>query len=330
MVYRTPPRLNRASAYRAGLHSRGYGPVLAIGTAAGVGAILFMLTVLLLALTAGVALAQDGGADVAGDFTEEFRLAASGWTDTLRPLAQRTFALLAGIEFAVSAAAWGLRRGSADDVLGQLFLKVALVSFLFMCLTFFDEWIPAIVNSFVRAGQEAAGVTELNPTGVLELGLELYASMVEGSMDLGMLLSPAESFAVVWSGLGVMMAFAVVAAQLVVLLIESYIAVTAGVFFLGFASFRGTASFADRYLVWAFGVGVRLFLVYLVVGIGVGVTEQWAAMLQGMGEFDYFTAFRIVGGSLVFAIVAVVIPNRTAGYLLNGASFGLSEAVKMR
>jgi type IV secretion system protein TrbL len=330
IVYGTPPRLSRASACRKGARRRRLARVLTAPKGFGrVFGVLFVLTLLALVVAAGAALAQTG-TDVAGDFTEEFRLAASGWTDSLRPLAQRTFALLAGIEFAVSAAAWGLRRGSADDVLGQLFLKVALVSFLFMCLTFFDEWIPAIVNSFVRAGQEAAGVTELNPTGVLELGLDLYASMVEGSMDLGMLLSPAESFAVVWSGLGVMMAFAVVAAQLVVLLIESYIAVTAGVFFLGFASFRGTASFADRYLVWAVGVGVRLFLVYLVVGIGIGVTEQWTAMLDGMGEFDFFTAFRIVGGSLVFAIVAVVIPNRTAGYLLSGASFGLSEAVRMR
>lgn len=268
--------------------------------------------------------------EVAGDLTNEFRLAAGDWVARLRPLAQRTFALLAGIEFAVSAMVWGLKREAFDDVLGQFFLKVALVSFLFMCLTFFDTWIPAIVTSFVTAGQTAAGVAELNPTEVLELGLDLYGGMMEQMMGLGMLLDPAATFAAVWGGFVILIAFGVIAAQLVILLIESYIAVTAGVFFLGFAAFRGTASFTDRYLVWAVGVGVRLFLIYLIIGIGMGVAETWTAYLADIGSLDYFAAFRVVMGALVFALVAVIIPNRTANYLLNGASFGLAEAVKMR
>ena len=186
------------------------------------------------------------------------------------------------------------------------------------------------MTSFVTAGQTAAGVAELNPTEVLELGLDLYGAMMEQVMGLGMLLEPAASFAAVWGGLIILVAFGVIAAQLVILLIESYIAVTAGVFFLGFAAFRGTASFTDRYLVWAVGVGVRLFLIYLIIGIGMGVAETWAVYLGDLGALDYFAAFRVVMGALVFALVAVVIPNRTARYLLDGASFGLAEAVKMR
>ena len=284
-----------------------------------------VVTVVFTAL-AQAALAQE----VTGDLTDEFRLAAGVWTDRLRPLAQRTFALLAGIEFAVSAAVWGLRREAFDEAVGQFFLKCAVLSFLFMCLIFFDSWIPAIVNSFVLAGQTAAGVSELNPTQVLELGLDLYAAMMDNVFGLGLLLSPAESFAAVWGGLVVLLAFGVIAAQLVILLIESYIAVTAGVFFLGFAAFRGTASFTDRYLVWAVGVGIRLFLVYLIIGIGVSVAEGWAEYIATIGALDYFSAFRVVMGALVFALVAVIIPNRTSRYLLDGTSFGLSDAVRMK
>ncbi len=313
----TARELRRAGWYRAA--SRGTWR-LARWALAGVVATV-VVTVL-----AEAALAQE----VAGDLTDEFRLAAGVWTDRLRPLAQRTFALLAGIEFAVSAMVWGLKRGSFDEAVGEFFLKCAVLSFLFMCLVFFDEWIPAIVNSFVLAGQTAAGVSELNPTEVIELGLELYSAMMENVFGLGMLLSPAQSFAAVWGGLVVLLAFGVIAAQLVILLIESYIAVTAGVFFLGFAAFRGTATFTDRYLVWAVGVGIRLFLVYLVIGIGVSVAEGWAEYIATVGELDYFAASRVVMGALVFALVAVIIPNRTSRYLLDGTSFGLAEAVKMK
>lgn len=288
---------------------------------------LFVAVVLVIfTALAQAALAQE----VAEDLTDEFRLAAGVWTDRLRPLAQRTFALLAGIEFAVSAVVWGFRREGFNEAVGQFFLKCAVLSFLFMCLIFFDEWIPAIVNSFVLAGQTAAGTPALNPTQVLELGLELYGKMMENVFGWGMLTSPAETFAAVFGGFVVLLSFGVIAAQLVILLVESYIAVTAGVFFLGFAAFRGTAGFADRYLIWAVGVGIRLFLVYLVIGIGVGVAEGWAEYIGTIGTIDYFAAFRVVMGALVFALVAIIIPNRTARYLLSGTSFGLSDAVRMR
>lgn len=281
---------------------------------------------LLAAFMTEVAFAQE----VSEDITDEFRLAAVTWTSRLKPLAQKTFALLAGIEFAVSAMIWGLRRGSFDEAVGQFFIKCALLSFLFMCLIFFDSWIPAIVKSFVVAGQTAAGTTELNPTEVVELGLRLNAEMMEKVFGWGLLISPAQQFAIAWSSLVILIAFAVIAAQLIILLIESYIAVTAGVFFLGFAAFRGTVSFTDRYLIWAVSVGVRLFLIYLVIGIGISVAEGWATDIEAMGAVDYFAAFRVVIGAVIFALVAVIIPNRTARYLVEGASFGLQEAFRSR
>lgn len=275
---------------------------------------------------AEVAFAQQVGEEI----TNEFRLAASTWTGRLKPLAQKTFALLAGIEFAVSAIVWGFKREAFDEALGQFFLKCALLSFLFMCLIFFDTWIPAIVESFVVAGQTAAGTTTLNPTEVIAIGLRLNASMMNKVFGWGLLVSPAQQFALAWSSIIILLAFAVIAAQLVILLIESYIAVTAGVFFLGFAAFRGTVSFTDRYLIWAVSVGVRLFLIYLIVGIGVSVAEGWADQIELMSAVNYFAAFRVVMGAVIFALVAVVIPNRTARYLMEGASFGLREAFQSR
>ena len=278
----------------------------------------------LCAALAEAALAQE----VAGDLTEEFRLTADAWTGRLKPVAQRTFALLAAIEFAVSALVWGLRRDSLTEAAGAFFLKCAVLSFLFMLLLFFESWVPAVVDSFAQAGQHAAGSGGLNPTAVAELGLRLNSVMMEKAFGWGLLLSPAQTFSAVWGGFVVMFAFAVIAAQLVILLIESYIAVTAGVFFVGFAAFRGTAGLTDRYLAWAVSVGVRLFLVYLIIGLGMGVAERWVAYIESMGAVDFFAAFRVVIGAVIFALVAVIIPNRTARQLTDGLSFGLPEAVR--
>ena len=53
--------------------------------------------------------------------------------------------------------------------------------------------------------------------------------------------------------------------------VESYVALAGGVLFLGFAGFRATAGFAENYLNYLVFLGVRLFLFYLVLGVGTSV-----------------------------------------------------------
>src|SRR6266508_4388826 len=54
---------------------------------------------------------------------------------------------------------------------------------------------------------------------------------------------------------GVLFAFLLIALQLLFTLIESYIVTGAGVFLLGFAAFRGTATISERYLGYVVAVG---------------------------------------------------------------------------
>lgn len=290
-------------------------------------AIALVATVLLAHAVIETAAAQSLPAD---DFTKGYQAIAAQWLDRLRPLARRTFTLLAGVELAVSGIAWGLRGGSFDETLGKFTLKVAVLSFMFVVILYFHEWIPAIINSFVDAGAHAAGVTALDPTAVAEEGIALSGLLMKAAFDKGLFaVLTAEGMAAVWAGAVIVLAFAAIAAQLVITLIEAYIAVTAGVFFVGFAAFRGTAPFADRYLVYAVAVGVRLFLLYLLVGAGAGIVSTWSAEITSMAVFDYVTSFRIVGGAIIFALITWIIPNRVAHHLTDGASFNIAEAVRV-
>ncbi len=70
-------------------------------------------------------------------------------------------------------------------------------------------------------------------------------------------------------GMGMMVAasIAVVLLTLVMVTVESYIVMGAGVFFLGFAGLRHTSSFAQGYLSYAVNVGVKLFTFWLIISI---------------------------------------------------------------
>ena len=277
-------------------------------------------------LVAGPATAQV----VTDDLTEQYRLMQSDWYVRLSPVAQRLFLLFAGFEFAVSAYVWGFRRQELDDTLGQFFLKFLMLSVLYFFLMAWIHWGPLITQSLATAGQIASGSSGLSPSAIAELGIELHGKMMEKAWAWGLLVSTADTVAALIAGLLVTIAFALIAVQLVITLVESYIVVGAGVFFLGFAAFRGTSSFTDRYLVYAFSVGIRLFLLYLLVGIGQDVAEDWITMIDTMSVVDYKLAARMIVGSFIFAGIALIIPNRAARQLTDGASFGLREAVQMR
>src|SRR5207244_11166402 len=125
------------------------------------------------------------------------------------------------------------------------------------------------------------------------------------------------------------LAYIVIAAQLVLALIESYIVLGGGVLFLGFAAFRGTAAFADNLIGYTFGVGVKVFLLYLIVGLGSQIAKSWIPLIQSSTFFGPTSPLlEVLGGALIFAILAVRVPHVVAHRLSGHATFGIAHALR--
>jgi type IV secretion system protein TrbL len=263
-------------------------------------------------------------------FRTTYQNAAHAWLPRLVPVAQRLFMVLAALEFTVSGMVWTLRRESLDDVAGKFLLKFTLIAFLLALITSFDYWIPPIVNGFAAAGEQAIGQnTTVNPADVVEIGRE-NAMLVLKSMRVSVVLQdPAMAIYGSLSALVIALSFMAVASQLTLVIIESYVVLGAGVLFLGFASFRGTASFAENVIAYALHVGVKIFFLYLIVGIGTELTRSWPALIESSDFFGPASPlFEVVGGALTFAILAIVVPTTVAGRLAVRPSIGISHALR--
>jgi len=236
-----------------------------------VSGILVLAALVTLALCAVPLLAQQQsqGPPVLDAIRDSYHNAARAWLPRLVPVAQRLFVLLAGIEFAVSGAVWALRRESLDDVAAKFLLKFTLVAFLLALISSFQYWIPPIVNGFAAAGERAIGQSAtVSPSDIIDIGRE-NAMTVLSTLRIGVILQdPAMAIYAALSAFLLALCFMVVAAQLTLVIIESYIVLGGGVLFLGFAAFRGTASFAENLIAYAFHVGIKIFFLSLVVGIG--------------------------------------------------------------
>ncbi len=194
---------------------------------------------------------------------QSMQTASSGWMDRGLSYGKNLFGSLAAIELSWAAAQYTLQKGDVADLLGWFTLKIAAIGFFFTILTFAPTWVPAIVNSFAQMGQSiGGGGPTLTPSGIFNQGMSIAATLI------GSLHSPDFSFSAIASymlddiivgvsGLIVVLAFAVVAMQLFMTLVESYIVIGGGAVMLGFLGSRWTATFGEKYFGYAVSVGIK-------------------------------------------------------------------------
>lgn len=288
------------------------------------------IVVLAVLACAGVAHAQAPEPQVLDGIANQYRDASRLWRPRLVPIAQQLFMLLAAIEFVISGAIWALRRDSLDDIAAKFLLKFTLIAFLLALITGFTYWIPPIVNGFAAAGERAIGSAgTISPSGIIDIGRETSLTMLQ-TMDVGVMLrDPAMAVYGALAALFVGLCYVAIAAQLVLVLVESYVILGGGVLFLGFAAFRGTAAFAENLVGYMFGVGIKIFLLYLIVGLGSEIARSWIPVIRSSEFFGSASPLlQVVGGALIFAVIAIRVPNSVASRLAGNSSFGIANALR--
>jgi P-type conjugative transfer protein TrbL len=173
-----------------------------------------------------------------------------------------------------------------------------------------------------------------------------FLNRLSAAIDL-LLLNSVPFFLCVVGGVIVFLSFAIIAFQLARALIEMYIALSAGVVFLGFSSFRVTAGLSESYLRYVFETGVRLFFIQVMIGVGIAMIAQWETQIVdatgnwgAIGEapedrfwghiprLDVFRIIAVVTGVVAYAYFAWLIPNKFASVITRDVQFGLSNALR--
>jgi P-type conjugative transfer protein TrbL len=258
-----------------------------------------------------------------------FLSASHVWLARLVPVAQRTFAILAGIEVAISALIYGLRREALDDVAARFILKFMLLAVLLSLITSFAFWMPPFVTGFAAAGEQAIGAAgTVNPSDIIDIGVALAGKLLSALDVVGVLTNPAMAIVAALSACLVLFSYVYVAAQLVLVLVESYVVLSGGVVFLGFAAFRGTAGIAEGFLTYAVHVGVKIFLLYLMVSLGSELSRGWIDLIHAEALFGPGSPLgQVVGGAVIFALLATRIPDAGSSWIARHQRFSLSTAL---
>lgn len=247
-----------------------------------------------------------------------YKTAATGWTGTLLTYANRLFMLLATIELAWSFIVWALDKNEFQSFISAIAKKIMWIGIFYALLLNGPTWIPLIIDSFIDAGSAAGGSAGLSPSEVFTTGLDNSATMLEGIKNMSLWDDFASIVIAGLSAILIVLAFAVIAGQLLVALVESYIAISAGLLFLGFGGSRWTTDFVQKFIGYAVATGVKLFMLYLIIGIGNTQAQTWKTMLATIGTPGvpvFNIILTVLGGSVLLMFMAIQIPAMAASML---------------
>src|SRR6266478_9730231 len=216
---------------------------------------------------------------------DEYKSLQNSWITKLLGAAQRLFFLLAGIEVAWSFTLLAIEKADFQALTATIVRKIMWIGIFYAILLYGvtpggGGWIPAIINSFHILGQNASSVGPLGPDAIVGFGVNMCIDLLASLKAANFLTSFASSMALVFCAVIIFIAYLAIAIQFVVAMVESYLVIGAGVIFLGFGGARWTAAYVERYIAYAVSVGMKILVLYLLVGAGMTLSQGWIAVAQ--------------------------------------------------
>ena len=265
------------------------------------------------------------------DIVIDFETTMKGWLPAAKALARDLLLLLIGIELAVSGAMWGLSRTGLDDFVYRLAIKVFVFALVLKIIqdtgnpsAYFNlEHIP---NGFRALAGTITGLPAPYPDDILGMAFDVMIRiMTYAAASSWFFVSFTEMVAVIAIVI-IGAAFAAVAIRLFIAILHSILVVVGGLVMIGFAGFRGTAGMADRYVVWAFSVSVKLFFLDMLIGLSQAILPSAFLTLQLNGVLDVLF-FPMI--ALAYAGLVLYIPNAAARVLTEGLNVHLASAIRL-
>ncbi|MDR3723616.1 MAG: P-type conjugative transfer protein TrbL [Terracidiphilus sp.] len=267
--------------------------------------------------------------DVGGTF-QQIEQAANAWIPAIMQEASFLFYVLALLDFA-----WGapqlLREHDFNGLFLSLIKKLLVVSFFYAVLINGQVWIPAIVNSFAQLGATAAGVSMAqNPSDIMSQGLQIVSDLFTKVSSTSLLTEPGGAITTILAACIVLASYIIITLHYVVTKLEAIIVMSAGYIFLGFGGSRWTSPYFERYISLAVSTGVRLMLIYLMLGVFKTISNNWIATMNGYTADQPITQiFPTLMSMLLFAFASWMIPKMAASIASGTLGTGAADLVGM-
>lgn len=244
-----------------------------------------------------------------------YRDTAMTWRETIFQAATHLFWLLVGIDFIWTGISLALQRADFSQIVAEIIRRIMMIGFYYAILVNSGHWTQTVIDSFrILAGEagRSSGLSGgISPSNIFDIGLRIVGDLTDkvSFAEIG------ESLARIIVSLAILFSFALIAAFLLVALIETYIAINATVILLGLGGSRWTSDYAIKYLLYVFSAGMKIFVMQLLIGIGQSFIQTMNTAYSG----NMTQSLILFGVSIVLCVLVKTIPDYVQG-ILNGVA----------
>ena len=262
--------------------------------------------------------------------TQQFQNLVPQWAAAIQPYAYEIFFALAGLELAMFG--WYLWQHHHGDLSGAIIAttgKVLTISLFLTLLMNGGAWMGAIINGFTDVGKGATGLPGLGPSTIVSQGLKIGRHSLERSGKTGTAHARCSGLALVACGVIICLSFLAIALEFILCKVMAAITLSAGLLMLAFGASRWTATFVERYFSLAFSIGLRLLVLYLMVGAGWSLTDAWitqAAQAPKAGN-SIELSMSIVCAALLYSLLVLRTPSIVSGVLSGAPSLSHGDVM---
>jgi len=252
------------------------------------------------------------------------------WTQTLYGYALRVFYTLAVIQFVVTFGFLLFKQADFAELIAELIRYFLITGFFFALLTYSHSWTSAITDSFTELGYVTLERGKSGPNDVPALeGRALHPGAVfaEGiglahriSNKAGGLDGTPNGQVTFYAALTVVLSFVFIAGYMSTALLENWMVINLSVLFAGLGGAEWTRQYAKQPLVHALAVGVKLFVMILLVGLIMSVVGQWKGAIEAALVIPEVSLWTILGLSVLAAFFVKVIPDMVHSLISGTAS----------
>ncbi len=244
-----------------------------------------------------------------------YQNAAAAWQATIVSLATNLFFLLATIEFIWMGIRLSVHGADLQTWVGELIQRIMFIG-LFLFLLLNAGFASQIVDSFRQAADIASGLPSgFTPTDVLDMGINIATQITQNVS----ITDPPGSLGLIITALIMTIAFAIMAAILLLAIVEMFILINAGVILLGFGGSNFTKDIAIRFLTYTVSVGAKLFVIQLVIGLGLTLLNGFATGFNATAPNNQ--ALTMLGVAITFLALVWSLPDMVQS-IINGVAYG--------
>lgn len=270
------------------------------------------------------------GVETPNELMAVFSNTVSAGFSALQGPVNGVFGLLIALVVALTGIQWAL--SSNREVLASGFGKILLIGAFAWLINDWQALSETIYAGFLELGLTAGGgelsrADFLNPGAILAEGWRIVKALgdtpapVDNPLDIAGNLTDALILGLAM--IGIMLAFAVLALQIIVSLVEFKIVTLGGFILLPFGIWSKSAFLAERPLGYVVSSGLKVLALAIVVSGARTVFDQ----LQPSANPDIYEALTILVAAILLAMLALFIPNLASALVTGGPALGAGALV---